>query len=276
MNSGPQFESKSFSFVGEYVYIKHPTIPVYCPQTNGRAKRCNRTIVTRLQRYVASQQRNRDFFIHPSTNAYTSHVCRSIKTSSYSLVLSRHSPGPSQICATTIVPRANIVETSPEAMHNLLQHLILVYEARKAHIRLNAKQDTSQTSITANPRRQNLVPGAMSFSKIRLCAEISALLTPSRAKHTKTTNASNRSLQNMTGTWKDASNRRRRNSSSSVNRWCISRTYNNVYRVTSSKFAIMRLSFSTTSRLQRPGKNRICRGPFGLAHWKAHQEKNML
>lgn len=63
-------------------------------QASAQVERFNETIVTRLRYYVATHQRDCDLFVQPLTYVYDTQVYRSTNTTPFSLVLTRHPPGP--------------------------------------------------------------------------------------------------------------------------------------------------------------------------------------
>lgn len=62
------------------------------PQTNGQVERYNRTIVTRLCHYVATNQRDLDCFVKPSTYQYNTKVHQATNVTLFSFVLTAHPP----------------------------------------------------------------------------------------------------------------------------------------------------------------------------------------
>ena len=103
-DNGPQFESKLFAAICQFLGVKHSTTTAYHPQTNGQTERYNRTLVERLRHYVSDHQKSWDEYVQPLTYAYNIQVHRSTGTTPYSLVLSRHPPNPSIESFPTVVP----------------------------------------------------------------------------------------------------------------------------------------------------------------------------
>lgn len=69
-NSRPQFVSILFMLVRGYLSVRHLTTTSYHPQTNGQAKRFNRSIVTRLRHYVPEHRRDWDLYVQALSCAY--------------------------------------------------------------------------------------------------------------------------------------------------------------------------------------------------------------
>ena len=93
-DNGPQFVAKFFELLCVMLGIKHLTTTAYHPETNGQAERYNRTLAARLRHFVSEHQDDWDAYIQPLTYAYNAQVHRSTNATPFSLVLSRHPPGP--------------------------------------------------------------------------------------------------------------------------------------------------------------------------------------
>lgn len=76
-DNGPQFLRKFFQSLSSRLGIKHLTTTLYHPQTNGRGKRFNKIILTRMRHSVVEHLRNRDVFVQPLTYAHNTQVHRS-------------------------------------------------------------------------------------------------------------------------------------------------------------------------------------------------------
>lgn len=130
MDNRPQFASKFFVSICAYLGAKHLATTVHHPQTNGRAERYNRTIITRLRPYVAEQQRNWKLCVLPFTYAYNTQIHCSTYTSLYNLELSRHPPGPSLLRASINKPIPNEIAISPQMMRKLIQACIIALRTK--------------------------------------------------------------------------------------------------------------------------------------------------
>ena len=135
-DNGPQFVAKFFASVCLALGVKHVTTTAYHPRTNGQTERFNRTIVTRLRHYVGEHQDDWDLYVQLLTYAYNAQVHRSTRTTPYSLVLTRHPPGPATVGGTTAL--ATDASTEPEAAtlrHRLLSRLRALVGRTDDHLR---------------------------------------------------------------------------------------------------------------------------------------------
>lgn len=66
-DNGTKFVCTLFATVCALFGIKRLTNTTYFLQTNGQAKRFNKTILTSLRKYVAKHQIDWDGFVHPQT-----------------------------------------------------------------------------------------------------------------------------------------------------------------------------------------------------------------
>lgn len=89
----PQFVAKIFAAPCASMSTKVVTTVGLYPQTNGKVERFNKTLVARLRHYIEEHRRSWDVFIQPLKYGYSAQVQRTAKTSDFSLVLSRTSPG---------------------------------------------------------------------------------------------------------------------------------------------------------------------------------------
>lgn len=94
INNGPSFERKFFTLVYGSLRVKHFTTTAYHTQTNGQARRFNRTVVPCLRQYDAGHQPDRDLYAQPLSYAHSPQIYRSRSTFQYSFALSRHLPEP--------------------------------------------------------------------------------------------------------------------------------------------------------------------------------------
>lgn len=93
-DNGKPFSSKTFRTLRTLLSAKHMKPMVYHSHTNGQVERYNKTSITCLHHYVATDHRNSDLFVEPMTFAYNTHFKQSSNTSPFSLVFTRHLPGP--------------------------------------------------------------------------------------------------------------------------------------------------------------------------------------
>lgn len=84
-------------------------------QANRRAKRLNRTIVTRLRHYVAEHQRDQALYVQRLSYAYNTQAHRHTNTSPYTMVLSRHPPEP-RLMHTTLSAVSNLITSNLQQM----------------------------------------------------------------------------------------------------------------------------------------------------------------
>lgn len=92
-DNGTQFISKLFELICAVLGTRHLTTTAYYLQTNGQAKRFNKTIIARLQHCVAEHLRGWDIQVQALTYTYSSQLHRSKNITPFSLVLSRQCPG---------------------------------------------------------------------------------------------------------------------------------------------------------------------------------------
>lgn len=115
-DNGQKFVSKFLQSLSSQISIKYLTITSYQPQTNGQAKRFNKTIFTQLWHHGSELQRNWDIFVQSLTHVYVTQVHQCTSTSPYSPVMSLQPPGASLLTAGINVPDGSSDDTSPQAM----------------------------------------------------------------------------------------------------------------------------------------------------------------
>ena len=91
-DNGPQFLSKQFEAVCLTVGHKHVTKTAYHPQINGKTKRYNQTLATRLRIYTDRNNSDLDRLIQPLTYAYNAQVHRTADHTPFSLLLTHPPP----------------------------------------------------------------------------------------------------------------------------------------------------------------------------------------
>ena len=91
-DNGPQFIAKFFDSVCGLLGIQHYLTAFYHPQTNGKAERFNKTILSRLRHYISEHQQDWDEYLQPLTYAYNSQVHRTTETTPFDLVVTRPPP----------------------------------------------------------------------------------------------------------------------------------------------------------------------------------------
>lgn len=87
-----QFLSQLLDTLCTHLYTKHMKTSAYRPQTNRKAFRYSKTIVTRLRHYLPTHQQDWDLFVQPLKFAWNTKVHRPTNTTPFSLFFAKHSP----------------------------------------------------------------------------------------------------------------------------------------------------------------------------------------
>lgn len=141
IDNGPQFVRKFFATICTYLGVKHLTTMAYHPKTNGQVEQYNKTIVTCLCHYIVENQRDWDMFIQPLTHACSTQVHRSTNTTPFSVVISRHPPGPAMLPEKRVLHTHVSQETTIQATRLALQERINELRARAdKHARASEQQ----------------------------------------------------------------------------------------------------------------------------------------
>lgn len=155
--------SKFFKTLCIHLGIKHLTATVYHQQTNGQLERYNNTSVSRLRRSVASQQRDWDLFVQPLTYVYNAQVRRLTSFTPFSLLLSRHPPGPAMFDAPSALPTNAYHERHLQMLQTQLINQIQALQTL-VNDRLGTAQSRYVWNHDANIRRvRTFTPKEMIF-----------------------------------------------------------------------------------------------------------------
>lgn len=108
-----QFKSKLFASKCSMLGVKYLTTMIYHPQTNCKAEHYIKMILTYLQHYVSEQRKDWVTVVQPLTYAHNTQMYSSANQTPYSLVLSRHQPGPAPLRRDRAVPTDAYDDTYP-------------------------------------------------------------------------------------------------------------------------------------------------------------------
>lgn len=136
--------SKFFEIACALLRVRHPRTTAYHPKANGQAERFNRTILIHLRDHVPEQQKDWDIFVQPSAYAYDTWAHRSTKEKPFSLVGSRHPPGPTLLQFGSALPIDRYAEISPP---------VLPWRLKACTRTLRAIADTNMASISQHYKR---------------------------------------------------------------------------------------------------------------------------
>lgn len=79
-----------------------------------------KTIVTQLRFYDTKNQKDRDIYVQPLTYVYNTQMHKTTIKVSFSLVLSRHSPGPATASQSSMLAPNSFVSTGPDLLRLIL------------------------------------------------------------------------------------------------------------------------------------------------------------
>lgn len=140
-DSEVQLTSKLFATLCTMLCEEHITTAACHPQINALVYRYIRTILTRLQRYVKENQKNRNKDWQHLTYAYNTHAHKFTNLTLFSLVLSRYPTGPTIVSQTNSLTTNNYFETNSRWLRLNLQRKISALQAKAdTHMRRWAAQ----------------------------------------------------------------------------------------------------------------------------------------
>lgn len=134
-----QFTSKFFATLCNSIGTEQLMTAAYHPQSNEQVGRYKKTIKIRIRHYVGENQRDWDKFVQQLTCANISQVHSCTNTTPFSLVLSRHSPGPASYGDNSAFLLDTCYITEPHALRAQL-----LARVKALHAQADTKLESAQ------------------------------------------------------------------------------------------------------------------------------------